>query len=206
MQRTPRWYVAAALVALGRHRAGDAKTPFCAADLARWAPEFVKRSSPTLALDILLRHRYVVEVALEVKSPCIKPVASWRMTPEGLEAAKTAATWARPEKAGALVAAAPAIVAPPDPFAARLWNLLHIRRALTADEAACVLVDAGDEVAGVRRRCSELLLAWSRRYPERLQLSARRVEGAKRYALLADLGKKPPVIEAQPRARKGRTS
>jgi hypothetical protein len=206
MQRRPRWYVAVALVALGRHRDGDTKTPFCAADLTRWAPEFAKRSSPALAITILLRHRYVEEVDVKVKSPCLQPVVSWRMTPEGLQAAKAAAQVAQSERAGAFIEKAPSIVTPPDPFAARLWSLLHIRGALTADEASCVLVDAGDEVAGVRKRCGALLLAWSRRFPDTLQVSARRVEGQKRYVLLGDLGKQPPTAVTASTPRKGRQS
>jgi hypothetical protein len=68
---------------------------------------------------------------------------------------------------------------------------------MTADEAASSLADAGDDIAAVRSRIGALLLAWSRIFPEALQVSAKRVDGFKRYVLLNELGPTPPSIRAK---------
>lgn len=78
------------------------------------------------------------------------------------------------------------------PFAERLWRLLRIRRALTADEAASLLADAGDDVTEARRQAGALMLSWSRQCPKDVRVGARRVEGLKRYVLQRDVGATPP--------------
>lgn len=87
-----------------------------------------------------------------------------------------------------------------DPFATRLWNLLRIRRALTADEAAALLLNDGaqadDDIALGRRQAGALLLSWSRQCPRAVRVDARRVDGMKRYALLRDIGATPPPLPA----------
>ncbi|KTT21885.1 hypothetical protein NS331_11010 [Pseudacidovorax intermedius] len=88
-----------------------------------------------------------------------------------------------------------------EPFAGRLWKLLCIRKVLTAEEAANLLVDAGQDVGRARTRASELLLAWSRQCPLAIQPSDRRIKGAKRYGLMVDLGPTPPDIRAKARSR-----
>ena len=63
------------------------------------------------------------------------------------------------------------------PFAERLWRLLRIRRALTADEAASLLADADDDMAEARRQAGALMLSWSRQRPKDVRIGARRVDG-----------------------------
>ena len=88
-----------------------------------------------------------------------------------------------------------------DPFATRLWNLLRIRRALTADEAAALLLaDAeADEDIAQGRQAGALMLSWSRQCPQAVRMDARRVDGLKRYALLRDIGATPPAPRGEAR-------
>lgn len=95
--------------------------------------------------------------------------------------------------------AADAVVHDADPFATRLWNLLRIRRALTADEAAALLADADDDIALGRRQAGALMLSWSRQCPQAVRIDARRVDGLKRYALLRDIGATPPAPRGEAR-------
>lgn len=88
---------------------------------------------------------------------------------------------------------AAASAADADPFATRLWRLLRTRRALTADEAAELLVDTNDDLAQARRRAGALLLTWSRQCPKAIRIGAKRVDGLKRYALQRDIGATPPA-------------
>ncbi|WP_395318401.1 hypothetical protein [Variovorax sp. UC74_104] len=90
-------------------------------------------------------------------------------------------------------AAPDAVIRDTDPFAERLWNLLRIRRALTADEAAALLIGEEDDFAQNRRQAGALMLSWSRQCPRAVRVDARRVDGLKRYALLRDIGATPPA-------------
>lgn len=89
-----------------------------------------------------------------------------------------------------------------DPFATRLWNLLRIRRALTADEAAALLLtdaQADEDIALGRRQAGALMLSWSRQCPQAVRMDARRVDGMKRYTLLRDIGATPPAPRGEAR-------
>lgn len=96
-------------------------------------------------------------------------------------------------EAASTQAAPDAVIRDADPFADRLWNLLRIRRALTADEAAALLIGADDDFAQSRRQAGALMLSWSRQCPRAVRVDARRVDGLKRYALLRDIGATPPA-------------
>ncbi|KLN57640.1 hypothetical protein VPARA_11530 [Variovorax paradoxus] len=196
MRRRPSWFVGAALIALGQHRAGDTTTPFSAADLARWVPAYPKPSTPMLAIKVLTTHEYVTQVPLTgFPPPCIRPVNYWLLTPAGAEAAKAALQSDRALHPAAYGANTPQAAV--DPFALRVWSLLRIRKALTADEAASLLSDAGDDIPATRSQIGALLLAWSRSAPKAVQISAKRVNGFKRYVLLIDLGSSPPAAPAK---------
>ena len=91
-------------------------------------------------------------------------------------------TEAGQEASAASEPAPDAVVRDADPFAERLWNLLRIRRALTADD-----------LAQGRRQAGALMLSWSRQCPRAVRVEARRVDGLKRYALLRDIGATPPA-------------
>jgi len=103
---------------------------------------------------------------------------------------------------GTPAAAPDAQVRDADPFATRLWNLLRIRRALTADEAAALLLtdaQADEDIALGRRQAGVLMLSWSRQCPQAVRMDARRVDGLKRYALLRDIGATPPAPRGEAR-------
>lgn len=102
-------------------------------------------------------------------------------------------TEAGQEASAASEPAPDAMVRDADPFAERLWNLLRIRRALTADEAAALLAGEGDDISQGRRQAGALMLSWSRQCPRAVRVEARRVDGLKRYALLRDIGATPPA-------------
>ena len=108
----------------------------------------------------------------------------------------------RAEAAQAETTAPDAQVREADPFATRLWNLLRIRRALTADEAAALLLadaEADEDIAQGRRQAGALMLSWSRQCPQAVRMDARRVDGLKRYALLRDIGATPPAPRGEAR-------
>lgn len=102
-------------------------------------------------------------------------------------------TEAGQETSAAFEPAPDAMVRDADPFAERLWNLLRIRRALTADEAAALLAGEDDDLTQGRRQAGALMLSWSRQCPRAVRVEARRVDGLKRYALLRDIGATPPA-------------
>lgn len=196
MQRQSLWYVAAALVALGKYLPSDTKTPFSASDLARWVPTYPKPGTAMLAINSLVRAEYLALIPENtVRTAFLMPICYWHLTTAGAEAAAAALKADRALNPAAHGDITPD--APVDPLAARLWSLLRIRRALTADEAASVLADAGDDIAAARRQLGALLLAWSRRFPEGLQISKKRIGKFKRYVLLVDLGGTPPSIRVK---------
>lgn len=204
MQRRPAWHILAALVALGQHRSnGDAHVPFSEADLARWVPAYPRASYARMAIDrLVLREEAERLEEKTVRMSCARPVLYWRLTVTGAATARAAYIADRalnPAAHGAL----PAV--PVDPLAQRLWSLLRIRHALTADEAAASLTDAGEDIAAARTQFGAVLLAWSRRFPGELQVSKKRVNGFKRYVLLVDLGSTPPAFRVQ-KPKKAKTA
>ncbi|MFE8644148.1 hypothetical protein ACFX58_03575 [Sphingomonas sp. NCPPB 2930] len=198
LHKSRAWFVGAALIALGMHRANDMATQFTQYDLAQWIPAYRGPDTAIMAIKALLNSKLIEG------EPCglghvTRRSRSYRLTTEGVAAARSALHSDKTLHPAAYGSAAkPA--GPVDPFAQRLWSLLRIRRALTADDAASTLVDAGDDVARARRKAGELLLAWSRICPPPVQVSAKRVDGFKRYVLVVDLGLLPPAISARSRA------
>jgi hypothetical protein len=195
MIRRPRWYVLAALAALGQHRSGDTTATFTAGDLLRWVPRYPGAGYAELAISGLVVRKEIERAGDSAKRPSsIRPVFAWRLTQTGAVTARAA--YMADRARNPLDYGNPPSE-PVDPFAARVWSLLRIRRAMTADEAASSLADAGDDIAAVRSRIGALLLAGSRIFPEALQVSAKRVDGFKRYVLLNELGPTPPSIRAK---------
>ena len=172
------WYVGVALAALGRRSAAQRTHSFGRADLEGLCPDFKRRRTTTTAIDHL-RGLGFLAVSDEHQRP---GQPRYMLTVEGLEAAKAAATTLdRAQRAAA------------SPFAQRLWNLLRARSVLTSVEAANLLTDAGDNVEQARSAAAELLRGWAAARPDAVQIGARRVEGAKRYVLVVDVGPRPPV-------------
>lgn len=77
-------------------------------------------------------------------------------------------------------------------LATRVWNLLRIRRRLTADEAAQTLVDADADYASQKKRIAALLAAWGKCAPRDVAVALKREQGSIRYVLQNDLGRWPP--------------
>lgn len=106
---------------------------------------------------------------------------SWVLTPAGLQAA-VAALHAMPGASGPDL----------DALSTRVWNLLRIRRRLTADEAAQTLVDVGSNFAAQKKRIGAMLSAWTRARPSVITMAQKREAGSVRYVLLNDIGRWPP--------------
>lgn len=189
MQRKQPWFVGVALTALGSNLRNTTRE-FTESELAGWAPDFTKTpGNAGLALERLIRHELVQQVGVPQDKAPRSPIRIKRyvLTPRGLATCRAAAQ-------------ATHEAAPPDPAAltTRLWNLLRMRRKLTSDEAASLLVDAGsDEVMeSTRHTLAGYLKTWAQVAPEVVQVSARRVGGFKAYVLLKDTGIHPPRTKA----------
>ncbi|CAN5437418.1 hypothetical protein BH10PSE18_BH10PSE18_18860 [soil metagenome] len=195
MQRKQPWHVYAALLALGLNRIDDTVTPFTVAQLSGWVPSYPNAKTAKLAIDIMARHGYVAiceQPNRDKRVQIVAPADRWHLTPVGADAVQQVVDSCEPfdpRVYGRM--AEPGTV---DPFALRLWNLLRIRRMLTADEGCSVLVDAGDNAIAARRKAGELLLAWQRACPQAIRVSTRRVGGFKRYVLQVDVGAMPPQV------------
>lgn len=88
---------------------------------------------------------------------------------------------------------------PQPPLDVRLWNLLRIRRSLTAEDAAQTLIDADTpDWAAQRRKIAARLSAWAKHAPQAVGRGAKRQGGCIRYVLLegADPGRCPPPSRA----------
>ncbi|WP_293222263.1 hypothetical protein [Ottowia sp.] len=180
------WFVVPALAAIGRHvkRAG---TGITAARLSTWTSDAQLDFPPRVAeaaLQTLWRHGFVAPAS----KPHVVPRSTryWVVTFEGVHAAQ-AALLALPDAPGPDVQS----------LSVRLWNLLRIRRRLTAMEAAQTLIDAGDDFAMQTRRIAAQLAAWARHSPTIVVVAGKRESGRHlRYVLLNDLGRWPAPSRA----------
>lgn len=188
------WFMPIVLAVLGRVRCRYPR-PFTAAELLEWAPELGTQRTARMACENMQRGGLLTveptPTAADVRKPT-NPVLQWTLTAEGIAACKAAqheqASLARSESnkvhnalrkhAGAL--------------RRRAWALLRIRQALTPDEAASVLADAGDDVDRMQIMLSKYLAQWAKARPDAVQVSARKVNRCKRYVLVKDIGAEPP--------------
>lgn len=176
------WFIVPALAALARNVKSPAQ-PVTAGQLSVWA------SSAQLDFPIGIAELAInglqVQGFVRPKSFCsVKKAAinRWFVTPLGMHAAQTALR-AMPD------GPAPDVQA----LAVRLWNLLRIRRRLTAAEAAATLLDAGgDDYTAQAKRIGALLAAWAKHSPQAVAVAHKREAGRVRYVLLTDLGRWPP--------------
>lgn len=181
------WAMGVALAALARH--ADADGRFDEANLAGWMGDLIgcaPSHAPTNAATLALRQwRYASPTDRRHSNGAVRN-RSWQLTAAGAEAAQAAYA--------ALCQGAPDASA----LATRLWNLLRIRRRLTTDEAASMLVDAGDTALYARQKkaIGALLRAWAKHAPDVVTVAARREAGHLRYVLLRDLGAWPPPARA----------
>ena len=170
------WYLAVALRSVGQ-RVRLVGATFSAHKLVAWTPEFANQADEAerwaqAALKMMRRCGYAEAVG---------PV-SWRMTPAGWALARAVAqSWP-----GARVARAHALPA-------RLWALLRIRRQVSSEEAASVLLDAGTRhYKEAQRRIAVYLRGWSQTVPHAVVAVRQGAAECKRYVLLRDLGRCPP--------------
>ncbi len=174
------WFLVPALAALARNVASP-RQAVTASDLSIWATGAQLDFAPgiaEMALMDLQRRGFVRPQAHGNKAQ----IARWFVTTQGMHAAR-AALRAMP---GGPVPDVQALTV-------RLWNLLRIRRRLTAAEAAATLLDAGgDDFAAQTKRIGALLAAWTKHAPQAVAVAHKREAGRVRYVLLADLGRWPP--------------
>ena len=175
------WFFLPARAAIG----ANVKRPtqaITAAEVSQWATSD-QLDYPVgiadLALSSLQKHGYVESRALKPqrsRSPRL-----WFATATGLQVAQAAVQ--------AMPGSTPDLQALPT----RVWNLLRIRRRLTAVEAAETLIDADDNFEAQTKRIGALLLAWTK-HPTSAVVTAQRREagGRVRYVLVKDLGRWPP--------------
>lgn len=179
------WSVARSLIALGRNVKGT--KPFTEAQLSQWASDAHTDFSIGAAGIALSRMRIQNWVeGFEAGRIRQGSFVQWRLTHLGLQAVE-AAMQTCPD------------ASPPDPaeMSVRLWNLLRIRRRLTADEAAETLVDAGDgSYPAAKKRIGALLAAWVKHSPKVVATAQKRESGRIRYVLLQDIGRWPPASKA----------
>lgn len=180
----PRWVTSMVLQALVQLAPREGDT-FTQAGLGQLVPDLTdaRRQRATAKLVALgfvaLQRRLVDGVA----------AGTYTVTADG-----AAAIAAAGQGAMLMAGAAGPRPATPGSLRARLWQLLRIRKALTADEAVQLLADAGDSAfTSKRNRANECLRGWAANGV--LQVSAKvGPRGQKRYVLVADPGPAVPTI------------
>lgn len=176
------WFAVVALAALARNVKTTARL-ITAVELSQWATDSridFSHGIAEMALKTLCGKGY-----LHAEKPRLHhkngAVNRWRMTAQGLAAAKAAYEATTP-------GAAPDATALPT----RVWNLLRIRRHLTELEAAKTLIDTGDAFEAQTKRIGALLAAWAKHAPEMVCTGKKREAGRIRYTLECVPGRWPP--------------
>lgn len=175
------WYVVPALAALARN-VRSRNVAINAVQLSAWTEDEHIAFPPgtaEMALSALQRMGWCILISGRYRA---KTAANdYRVTAQGMHAAQ---------------AALRCMPGGPTPdvheMATRVWNLLRIRRRLTAEEAAETLVDANSEFAAKKKRIGALLAAWAKFAPKAVVVAQKREAGHIRYVLVNDLGRWPP--------------
>lgn len=204
------WFVSAALVALARYLLPHRVSPtFTVADLLKWCPSLEKASTARLAC------RMLWTAGLAQKAPAVhscdnrnpRDPARWQLTEAGIEAARTAqaaaASEARSKSMGNVNTRPPRT----NTLACKVWTLLRTRRAITSQEAADILGDAGTDNKALRKQIHNYLSAWATLAPQTIQVGEKRIGGRYvRYVLVQTegIGQHPPpeLIGATAKAEK----
>lgn len=199
---TTRWVTAAALQALADFvlRAGD---QFTAGQLQAWLGADVTPEQRVHATSRLCALQFVKHQVVVVGD---ERVDQYTVTPEG-QAAIIAAAEGQVRKSGPKSTRKPNPV-DPQAFSSRLWQLLRIRKMLTARQAAETLCDAGAGDFDTRRATARTFF---RRWASTgaLEESAKRVgaqgnsNGDKRYVLVKDSPTPPAWRKAKHQAKQG---
>lgn len=194
MKQIQPWFIGATLRALAQH-VKSTRTEFTAIDVAGWDDALTGQPGKArLAFDRMFNNGMLerVERPPTVEKPVSKVEPRWRLTAKGLGTCL------------AVLQALPGNTPDPAALSTRLWVLLHARRVLTAEDAACTLIDAGSrDFPNAQKQLAGYLRAWAALVPDVVQVSAKRVNGCKRYVLVKDGGIHPPptkvgAIKPQP--------
>lgn len=191
------WFVPLVLVGLGKQFSSASPRPFTSVELQGWIPALGSPTTARLACKTLQQRGLLESAPHAVRPGARKPnnPQTWQLTATGREACRTAIqAQARQVRVDALIERNKQ--PRPSTLYSRLWNLLRIRAALTAEEAISVLVDAGGNAESLQSTASRYMRYWSRVRPDAVQISARRVNGFFRYVLVKDIGATPPDISA----------
>ncbi len=179
------WYVLPALAALAQHTTTK-NTSVNAVLLSAWTENEQLEFSPgTAAMALSTLHRNGWCTIPSGRRRPNSATTEYQVTPSGLQAALMA--WRcmpngpAPDK---------------DELSTRLWNLLRIRRRLTADEAAETLVDANADFAVKKKRIGALMAAWAKHAPTAITTGLKREGGQIRYVLIEDWGRWPAPSKA----------
>ena len=186
------WFIPLILLALGRQFARRTR-PFTEGELLAWAPDLGAPKTVRTACQALQRSGLLErapDVAPKGKRRPTNP-HTWRLTADGFEACRTAVQEAGTQsRVAALKASNKARVS--STLYGRLWNLLRNRRQLTAEEAVTTLADAGEDTTSLQSSVARYLRGWKVALPGHIQVSARRVNGFKRFVVVKDLPPTPP--------------
>lgn len=192
------WFIPVVLLALGRQFARRAR-PFTESELLAWAPDLgvlktVRTACQTLHCSGLLERAPDV-VPAGTRRPANPQ--SWRLTPDGAEACRSAVQEAAKQ---ARIAACKERCRQQigSTLYGRLWNLLRNCKQLTAEEAVATLADAGNDTASLQNSVSRYLRCWQAMYPDHIHASAKRINGFKRYVVVRDPGPTPPPAKPAP--------
>ena len=188
------WFIPIALAVLGRVRCRKPR-PFTAAELLEWAPELRTPRTARTACETMQRGG-LLTAAPAPATPGVRrptnPVMLWSLTADGVTACKAAQQEQASQAHSAAAKVHNAQRVHPGALRNRAWALLRIRRTLTAQDAASVLADAGDDVARMERAIGKYLIQWEQARPDAIEVSARRINRFKRYVLVKDIGNLPP--------------
>lgn len=186
MKHVQPWFVGATLRAIAQHVQRTAQI-FTALDVATWDESLKGQPGKArMALQRMENHKLVEPCELPITRTVAKLEPRWKLTPKGLGTCR-AILQAKP---GAALPDASAL-------SSRLWALLRSRKTLTSEEAASTLIDAGSrDFAKAQYQISGYLRAWEQLVPDVVKVSARRVEGCKRYVMVKDGGVRPPPTKA----------
>ena len=182
------WFVIATLRGIGRH-VKTTDQPFTVKDVVSWDAD-LKGAAPKVrvALDKLLFHKLVQRHVPERESilrPLVQ-VEHWQLTDKGLATCRS------------VLREQPRAKAPnPNALSTRLWSLLRLRKMLTAEEGAATLIDAGTrDFVTAQHQIAGYLRAWAKGVPDVVKVSAKTVNGAKRYVMVKEGGAYPPPTKA----------
>lgn len=190
--KTPFWFVPLILLALGRQFTRRTR-PFTESELLAWAPDLGAPKTVRTACQTLQRS------GLLERAPDVTPKGkrrptnphTWRLTADGFEACRSAV-----QEAGHQARAAASRARCQRQIGAtlygRLWNLLRNRGQLTTEEAVATLADAGEDTASLQNSVARYLRGWQVALPGHIQVSARRINGFKRYVVIKDVAPTPP--------------